>query len=76
MKVEELSQYGKTLSDIPKEALKKQKAIVFHEIRMKFGLLGILPFFIRLLLEQRALKKNYPLMLLPEKKKERTHTSL
>jgi len=60
MKVEELSQYGKTLSDIPKEAMKKQKAIVFHEIRMKFGLLGILPFFIRLLLEQRALKKNYP----------------
>ena len=60
MKVEELSQYGKTLSGLPKEAMKKQKAIVIREIRTKFGLLGILPFFIRLLLEQRALKKNYP----------------
>ncbi len=40
--------------------MKKQKAIVFREIRTKFGLLGIFPFFIRLLLEQRALKKNYP----------------
>jgi cyanate lyase len=60
MKVEELSQYGKTLTGLPKEAMKKQKAIVFREIRKKFGLLGILPFFIRLLLEQRALKKKYP----------------
>ena len=60
MKVEELSQYGKTLTGLPKEAMKKQKAIVFREIRTKFGLLGILPFFIKLFLEQRALKKNYP----------------
>ncbi len=60
MKVEKLSQYGKTLSGLPKEAMKKQKAIVFREIRIKFGYLGLLPFFIRLVLEQRALKKNYP----------------
>jgi len=60
MKVEELSQYGKTLTGLPKEAMKKQKAIVFREIRKKFGLFGILPFFIRLLLEQRALKRKYP----------------
>jgi hypothetical protein len=60
MKVEELSQYGKTLSGLPKEAVKKQQAIVINEIRRKFGLLGIVPFFIRLLLEQRAIKKNYP----------------
>ncbi len=32
MKVEELSQYGKTLTGLPKEAMKKQKAIVFREI--------------------------------------------
>jgi hypothetical protein len=38
MNVEELSQYGKTLSGLPKEATKKQQAIVFHEIRKKFGL--------------------------------------
>ena len=60
MKVEELSQYGKTLSGLPKEAMKKQQAIVIREIRKKFGLLGIVPFFIRLLLGQRAIKKNYP----------------
>jgi hypothetical protein len=60
MKVEELSQYGKTLSGLPKEVMKKQMVIVFREIRTKFGLLGILPFFVKVLLEQRALKKNYP----------------
>lgn len=60
MKVEELSQYGKTLSGLPKEAMKKQKTIVLSEIRTKFGLLGILPFFIKVLLAQKALKKNYP----------------
>jgi hypothetical protein len=60
VKVEELSQYGKTLETLPKEALKKQKSIVMREIRRKFGLLGILPFFVTLLGEQRALRKNYP----------------
>ncbi|MFC1765749.1 hypothetical protein ACFL6U_27200, partial [Planctomycetota bacterium] len=60
MKVEELTQYGKTLSSLPKEALKKQESIVLREIRNKFGLIGILPFFIRLFLEQRRLKRRYP----------------
>jgi hypothetical protein len=32
MKVEELSQYGKTLSGLPEEAIKKQKSIVFQSI--------------------------------------------
>ncbi|MFC1981476.1 L-2-amino-thiazoline-4-carboxylic acid hydrolase [Chloroflexota bacterium] len=60
MKVEELSQYGKGLSGLPKEAVKKQEGIVLKEIRRKFGLIGILPFFIRLLLGQRRLKRKYP----------------
>jgi len=60
MKVEELTQYGKTLSGIPKEAMKKQESIVLREIREKFGIIGILPFFIRLLLEQNRLKRKYP----------------
>ena len=60
MKVEELTQYGKTLSNLPKEALKKQESIVLREIRNKFGLIGILPFFIRLFLGQRELKRKYP----------------
>jgi hypothetical protein len=53
MKVEELTQYGKTLSSLPKDALKKQESIVLREIRNRFGLIGILPFFIRLFLGQR-----------------------
>lgn len=60
MKVEELSQYGKTLSGIPKEAMKKQRSIVLRELRKKYGLFGILPFFIKMLLEKRALIKKYP----------------
>ncbi len=60
MKVNELTQYGKTLSGLPKVALKKQESIVMREIRNKFGLIGILPFFIKLLLEQRRLKRKYP----------------
>ncbi len=60
MQVEELSQYGKTLSGIPKEAMKKQQSILLSEIKTKNGLLGMLPFFIKVALEQRALKKRYP----------------
>jgi hypothetical protein len=60
MEIEELSQYGKTLSGLPREAIKQQEAIVFREIRKKFGLLGMVPFFIRVLLERRRLIKNYP----------------
>jgi hypothetical protein len=60
MKVEELSQYGQTLSGMPKEAMKKQEIIVMKEIRKKFGIIGILPFFIRLYLEQKRLIRKYP----------------
>ena len=60
MKVDELSQYGKTLSEIPKEAFKKQKQIAFHEIKAKYGLLGTLPFFLKIIMNQKAVKKNYP----------------
>lgn len=61
MKVEGLSQYGKTLSGLPKEAMKKQTIIVLDETRKKFGLLGILPFFVKVLLKQKALKRDYPI---------------
>jgi len=61
MKVEELSQYGKTLTGLPKEAMKKQRAIVLSDIRKKFGFLGMFPFFLKVLFEQKALKRKYPL---------------
>ena len=60
MKVEELAQYGKTLSGIPKEALKKQKQIMLREIRTKYGWMGTLAFFLRSVSGQRKLKRNYP----------------
>ncbi len=44
MKVEELSRFGETLTTLPKEALKKQEAIVTRKIRTKFGLFGMLLF--------------------------------
>ena len=58
MKVEELSQYGKTLTGLPEEALKKQKRIVMDEIRKRFGYAGRLPFFLKVILKQRRLKKT------------------
>jgi hypothetical protein len=60
MKVEELRQYGKTLETLPKEVMKKQMGIMMREIRTKYGLLGIVPFFIKVLREKKTLKKNYP----------------
>jgi hypothetical protein len=60
MKVEELSQYGVTLSGIPKDVRKKQARIMLREIRAKYGWLGTLPFFVRTLLGQRKLKSEYP----------------
>ena len=58
MKVEELSQYGKTLTGLPKEAIKKQKAIAVKEIRRKFGYFGMIPFFVKVFSEQRTLKRK------------------
>lgn len=60
MKVEELTQYGKTLSGLPKEAVKKQESIIMKEIRDKYGLIGMPSFFIKMALEQRRLKRKYP----------------
>ena len=60
MKVKELSRYGKTLTTIPEESMKPQKAIILRTIRQRFGVLGLLPFFVRVLWEQRALKKLHP----------------
>jgi hypothetical protein len=58
-KVEELSQYGKPLRS-PKETAKKAMAIFFSELRHKFGLLGLIPFFVKVLVERGRLKKRHP----------------
>jgi hypothetical protein len=57
--VEDLSQYGKALDDIPEEAKKAQERIVMEMIKLKYGWFGRLPFFVRMYFEQRRLKKQY-----------------
>jgi len=59
MKVEELSRYGRSLG-LPREAQKKQIGIVFSALREKFGLFGMVPFFLRVLAEQRRITKAHP----------------
>jgi len=60
MKVEELSQYGKTLSGLPKEAVRKQEGILFRELRQRYGLMGMAVFFVKVIREKRRLRKAYP----------------
>ena len=59
MNVTELSQYGKPLG-LPREAQRKQVGIVFSALRESFGLLGMVPFFIRVLAEQRRIRRTHP----------------
>ncbi len=58
-RVEDLSQYGKALDDIPAEAKKAQERIMMEMIKLKFGWFGRFPFFIRMYVEQRRLKKQH-----------------
>ncbi len=57
--VEQLERFGKLLSDIPKEAFEGQGKIIFAAFRRKFGLLGLVPFALRVLRERRRLLKQY-----------------
>ena len=59
-KVEELSQYGKPLTGLEKEAEKAQAKIFMAEIKKRYGFFGRIPFFIDVFLEQRRAKKDYP----------------
>jgi len=60
MKVDQLSRYGETLSGLPREAMKAQQRILLREMRKHFGVLGLLPFFVKTLARQRALKREHP----------------
>lgn len=59
MRVEEISKYGQPLT-FPKEVQKQQIRIVLTAMREEFGLLGMVPFLIRVLVEQRRLKRAHP----------------
>jgi hypothetical protein len=58
MRVEDLSRYGRSLG-LPREAQKRQVGIVLSELREKFGLLGMVPFFLRVLAEQRRISRAH-----------------
>lgn len=58
-KVEQLERYGKSLSDVPKEAFKGQGKVIFRMLRKKFGLFGIIPFFFSVMREKKLLLKKY-----------------
>lgn len=62
MKVEELSRYGRSLG-LPKEAQNRQLGIVLSAMRERYGLLGMVPFFIRVLAEQRRIRRAHPALV-------------
>jgi hypothetical protein len=59
VRVHELEQYGKPLT-FPKEAQPKQFRIVLSVLRERYGLVGLLPFVVRFLAEQRRLRRSHP----------------
>ena len=59
MRVEDLSRYGRSLG-LPREAQKRQVGIVLSALREKFGLIGMVPFFLRVLAEQRRISRAHP----------------
>ncbi len=58
-KVEQLERYGKSISDIPKDAMKGQGKIIFRVFRKKFRFFGLFPFAFQVLKERRRLLKQY-----------------
>jgi hypothetical protein len=58
-KVEDLERFGKSLSDVPKDVFKGQGKVIFAAFRNKFGLLGLIPFTFRVVLERRRILKQY-----------------
>lgn len=59
MKVEELSRYGRSLG-LPREAQKKQIGIVLSALRERYGLFGMVPFFLRVLVQQSRIRRANP----------------
>ncbi len=59
LKVEELNRYGKSISDIPPEAMKGQGKVIIRIFLKKFGFFGIFPFTFRVLGERRKLLHKY-----------------
>jgi hypothetical protein len=59
MKVEDLAKYGEPLT-FPKEVQAKQLGIVLSAMRREFGLVGLGPFLLRVMVERRRLRRAHP----------------
>jgi len=59
MRVEEMGSYGKPLT-FPREVQRRQIGIVLSSTREEFGFFGAVSFFLRVLVEQRRLRRAYP----------------
>lgn len=59
MKLEQLSRYGQPLT-FPKEVQGKQVGIVLSVLRKELGVMQLVPFFVRVLAEQRRIRKAHP----------------
>lgn len=59
MRVEEVPRFGEPLS-FPKEVQLTQMRIVLAAMRRRYGVLGLIPFLMRVLREQRRIRRAYP----------------
>lgn len=59
MKVENLERYTKSFGDAPKELIKLVQKEFLSKLRKKFGIFGMLLFFLKVLREASKMKKKY-----------------
>jgi hypothetical protein len=59
MRVENLDRYNKSFGDAPKELIKIMQKELLGKLRKKFGIFGVIKFFIMVLGERTKMKKKY-----------------
>ncbi|MFC1539473.1 L-2-amino-thiazoline-4-carboxylic acid hydrolase [Candidatus Latescibacterota bacterium] len=59
MKVESLERYNKSFGDAPKELIKLMQKEFLGKLLKRFGFLGIIGFFVRVMREKKKLMKEY-----------------
>ena len=59
VQVEDLERYDKSFGDAPKELIKLMRTEFLRKLRMRFGYLGVVRFFVSVARERRRLMKTY-----------------
>jgi hypothetical protein len=59
-RVEELSQFGKALDDMPKRVLVRQASILVTELRRRYGTWGLAKMIVPILRERRRVERAHP----------------